>query len=60
MSRVQTRKIDYRTTVYCTNTTVLDVPVIEEIECDYDEMAEVIRNSRKLARKDFSPTVTIP
>ena len=49
----QPRKLDYKTTVYCTNTSVLDVPVVEEIEWDYDEMAKVIRNSRKLAVNQF-------
>lgn len=49
----QPRKLDYRTTVYCTNTSVLDVPVIQEIECDYDEMAEAIRNSRKLVESPY-------
>lgn len=49
----QPRKLDYRTTVYCTNTSVLDVPVIEEAEFDYDEMVEVVRNSRKLAESPY-------
>ena len=46
VEKTRTRKLDYRTEVYCTNTLALDVPVVDEADCDYDEMAQVIRNSR--------------
>lgn len=49
----QSRKLDYKTEVYSTNTLALDVLVVDEADCDYDEMAEVIRNSRKLAANSF-------
>lgn len=57
---IPTRLIDNKTPIYTTNTHILDVPIVQDTDFDYDELDEVIDDYDNPYDKTIPITVIIP
>ncbi|NDB33308.1 MAG: hypothetical protein EB150_08470 [Nitrososphaeria archaeon] len=57
---IPTRLIDNKTPIYATNTCILDIPIVQDVEFDYDELDEIIDDYDNPYDKTIPVTVIIP